>query len=106
MKLNNSDCYDSIMVTLAPDKYPTAFANKVDELIEQNQFKTREEAEAYVSGLPLSWNCITRKGPDCLLWKRKPSNPEQSTPLIPRNCWKMQIAIVKSLTLTIKKQDL
>ena len=106
MKLNNSDCYDSIMVTLAPDKYPTAFANKVDELIEQNQSRLGKKPKRMFPALPLSWNCITRKGPDCLQWKRKPSNPEQSTPLIPRNCWKMQIAIVKSLTLTIKKQDL
>ena len=62
MKLNNSDCYDSIMVTLAPDKYPTAFANKVDELIEQNQFKTREEAEAYVSGTPIELELYYEKG--------------------------------------------
>ena len=62
MKLNNSDCYDSIMVTLAPDKYPTAFANKVDELIDQNQFKTREEAEAYVSGTPIELELYYEKG--------------------------------------------
>ena len=55
MKLNNSDCYDSIMVTLAP-------ANKVDELIEQNQFKTREEAEAYVSGTPIELELYYEKG--------------------------------------------
>lgn len=62
MKLNNSDTYEPILVTLSPDTYPIAFSAMVDELMEQKQFKTRAEAEAHVSSTPIELELYFEKG--------------------------------------------
>lgn len=52
-KLNNSDSYESLKVTLNEENYPIAFKNKVDELMEQKAFNSREEAEEWVRETPI-----------------------------------------------------
>ena len=53
IKVNNEDCYESIMITLHEDKYPIAHKNKVDELMEQGAFDDREEARKWVNSTPI-----------------------------------------------------
>lgn len=53
IKVNNEDCYDSIMITLHEDMYPIAHKNKVDELMEQGVFDDREEARKWVNNTPI-----------------------------------------------------
>jgi hypothetical protein len=53
IKVNNEDCYESIMITLHEDKYPIAHKNKVDELMEQGCFDDREEARKWVNSTPI-----------------------------------------------------
>lgn len=48
VKLNNADNYEPIQILLDEHKYPIAFKNKVDELMEQGAFNSREEAENWV----------------------------------------------------------
>lgn len=62
MRLNNSDTYEPIMISLTPEAYPIAFKNKVDELIEQGMFKTRPEAENYVKSTPIELEVYYEKG--------------------------------------------
>ena len=62
MKLNNSDSYEPIMVILSPDKYPIAFNNKVEELLEQKLFNTRAEAETFVVSTPIEIELYYEKG--------------------------------------------
>ena len=45
-KINPSDKYESINVTITKEKYPIIFANKVQELI--NNGLTKEQAEESV----------------------------------------------------------
>lgn len=54
MKPNPNGLVESIEILLTPDKFPVAFGEKVDELMEQNCFSTREEAEEYVKKTPIS----------------------------------------------------
>ena len=61
VKLNNSDQYESIMVTLTPDKYPIAFKNKVDELMKQGAFPTIDETKKYVSATPIEMELYYEK---------------------------------------------
>lgn len=49
---SDSDNIESITVHLRPDTYPRAYQNKVDELVEQGAFDTREEAEKWVQETP------------------------------------------------------
>jgi hypothetical protein len=54
MKLNNSENYEYLMtVTLTKEDYPIAFANKVQEMMEQNLFNSVEEAEKAVSEMDI-----------------------------------------------------
>jgi hypothetical protein len=53
IKVNNEDCYESIMITLHEDKYPIAHKNKVDELMEQGAFDDREKAREWVNNTPI-----------------------------------------------------
>lgn len=53
IKANNSENYEPIMVQLTKDKYPVAFNNKIDELLEQGVFDTREEAEKWLGETPI-----------------------------------------------------
>lgn len=45
VKLNTSDNYESIKVTLSKGEYPIAYNNKIEELVEQGLYKTTEDAE-------------------------------------------------------------
>lgn len=61
MKLNSADYYDSIKVTLSKEKTPVAFKQKVEELLEQKTFKTKEEAETYVDSTPIELELYYQK---------------------------------------------
>ena len=45
VKLNNSNDYEPIKIVLTKDKYPIAYNNKVEELVEEGLYKTKEECE-------------------------------------------------------------
>lgn len=53
MKKNNENNYESINVRLTKWTFPIAFNNKVEELLEEKAFKTREEAEKWLSQTPI-----------------------------------------------------
>jgi hypothetical protein len=53
IKVNNEDCYESILVILNENKYPIAHKNKVDELMEQGAFNSVEEAKEWVNNTPI-----------------------------------------------------
>ena len=53
IKVNNEDCYESILVILDENKYPIAHKNKVDELMERGVFKSVEEAKEWVNNTPI-----------------------------------------------------
>ena len=50
-----------IDVLLTPEKYPIAFKNKVDELMEQEAFDTKEEAEHWVRTTPIGLEIFYEK---------------------------------------------
>lgn len=52
-KLNNSDNYESLKVVITKKDYPIIFKTKVEELLEQGAFKTKEEAEEFVEGMEI-----------------------------------------------------
>lgn len=45
VKLNNIDNYEPIMVVLTEDRYPIAYNNKIQELVEQEVYDTIENAK-------------------------------------------------------------
>lgn len=53
MKLNPDDNLETIEVTLTEDKYPIAYKNKLDELMEQEAFPSRKEAIRWLSKTPI-----------------------------------------------------
>lgn len=61
MKTNSVDFYDSILVTLNKEKTPIAFEQKVQELLEQGVFPTREKAEEYVNSTPIELELYYQK---------------------------------------------
>ena len=50
---NNAENYESIQIILNPERFPIAFKNKVEELMEQGAFDTKEEAEHWVKTTPI-----------------------------------------------------
>ena len=66
LKLNGSEQYESINVRLSKDKTPIAFENKVQELLEQGAFDSREEAEKWVSETDFEMEMYYQK--DCGLF--------------------------------------
>ena len=50
-----------IKVLLTPTKYPIAYKNKVDELMEQGAFDSLEEAEQWVQTTPICMEIIYEK---------------------------------------------
>ncbi len=53
MKLNPDDKIETIEVILTEDKYPIAYKNKLDELMEQKAFPSRKEAIRWLSKTPI-----------------------------------------------------
>ena len=48
VKLNNTDEYESLgVIKLTKERFPNAFAAKVEELLEEEACSTQEEAEFY-----------------------------------------------------------
>lgn len=65
-KINDSEHYESIVIKITKDKYPIIFDNKVNELLSQNAFISREEVEKYVDGLEIELELYYEK--DCGLF--------------------------------------
>jgi len=53
IKLNKPEEAETIEVLLTPEKSPLAYKEKVDELMEQQAFNSREEAEQWVRTTPI-----------------------------------------------------
>ena len=51
-----------IEIRLDPEKYPTAFKNKVDELVSSNEFADRADTEKYVEQNPIVLELYYEKG--------------------------------------------
>lgn len=49
----NAEHYESIIIKITKDKYPIIFNSKVEELVNQKAFNSREEAETFVEGLEI-----------------------------------------------------
>ena len=63
VKLNDSDNYESIgSIKLSKDKFPIAFQNKVEELIEEGVCSTIEEAEKIVNDIEFELEVYYEKG--------------------------------------------
>lgn len=45
VKLNNAEDYEPITIKLTKDETPIAYQNKIDELVEQGLYPSKEEAE-------------------------------------------------------------
>ncbi len=62
-KLNNGDNYEHLCnVILSKEKYPIAFENKVQELLEQGCASTRDEAEKMVDEMEIELELYYEKG--------------------------------------------
>lgn len=62
-KLNNSNEYEHLCnVKLTKEKFPKAFAAKVDELIEEGVCTTKEEAEAIIADMEIELEIYYEKG--------------------------------------------
>lgn len=53
MKLNKEDQIETIEVRLTEDKYPIAFRNKLEELMEQHAFDTEKDARLWIEQSPI-----------------------------------------------------
>ena len=63
VKLNNSDTYEHLCnVVLTKDKFPIAYENKVQELIEEGCVDSREEAEAQIKDMEIELEIYYEKG--------------------------------------------
>ena len=63
VKLNNSDEYESIgAIKLSKEKFPKAFAAKVEELLEEGVCSTEEEAETLVKDMEFELEIYYEKG--------------------------------------------
>lgn len=54
-------CEEHIEVLLTPFRFPIAYKNKVDELMEQGAFDSREEAERWVQSSHIKLELIYEK---------------------------------------------
>ena len=62
-RLNNSDDYESIgTIKLSKEKFPIAFTEKVDELLEEGVVATREEAEYLVNDMEIELEIYYERG--------------------------------------------
>lgn len=61
MYLPKNDFCETIEVKLTPGKYPVAYKAKIDELMEQGAFNTREKAERWVMENPICLELIYEK---------------------------------------------
>lgn len=53
MRINPPESCETIEVLLNEDKYPIAFRNKVEELMEQGAFEDEEKARRWLSSTPI-----------------------------------------------------
>lgn len=53
VKINRGEDYESINIILSEDRFPIAHNLKVEELMEQGAFETREQAKEWVNTTPI-----------------------------------------------------
>ena len=54
VKLNSAENYEPITIIIDKEQYPIAYNNKIEELVEQGAYATKEDAEKII--LCLKWN--------------------------------------------------
>lgn len=63
VKLNNTDEYESLgVIKLTKERFPNAFAAKVEELLEEEACSTQEEAESLVRDMEFELEIYYEKG--------------------------------------------
>lgn len=63
VKLNNADNYEHLCnVVLSKEKFPIAYENKVQELLEEGVVNSREEAEALIKDMKIELELYYEKG--------------------------------------------
>ena len=56
VKLNNSNDYEPIKIVLTKEQYPIAYNNKVEELVEEGCYNSKEECEMLCNYLQRLYN--------------------------------------------------
>lgn len=62
MKKNKVKEIETIEVRLTPHNFPIAYKAKLEELMEQEVFETKEEAEAWIQETPIVLELYYEKG--------------------------------------------
>ena len=62
IKMNNAANYETISVTLTPERFPIAYKNKLEELMDVQAFDTIEEAEAWIKSTPIELELYYENG--------------------------------------------
>ena len=61
IKINNEDTYESILVFLTREKFPIAFQNKLQELMECEAFDCEAEAIKWIESTPIEMELYYEK---------------------------------------------
>lgn len=62
IKMNNADVYESVNIQLSKDKFPIAYQNKLQELLDCEAFETQEEAERWINETPIELELYYEQG--------------------------------------------
>lgn len=60
-KVQEAQFAETISVLLTPERFPIAYQNKLDELMEQGAFDTKEEAEKWIKTTPIELEIFYEK---------------------------------------------
>lgn len=60
-KVQEAQFAETISVLLTPERFPIAYQNKLDELMEQGAFDTKEEAEKWIKTSPIELEIFYEK---------------------------------------------
>lgn len=62
IKINEANTYEPIEVKLSKGKTPIAYKNKINELLKQKVFDTKEEAEEWLDNTPIEVEMYYEEG--------------------------------------------
>lgn len=62
IEVNDEFHIESVNIQLSRDKTPIAFKNKLNELMEQGRFKTKDEAIKFIESAPIKMELYYEKG--------------------------------------------
>ena len=62
IEVNDEFHTESVNIQLSRDKTPIAFKNKLNELMEQGRFETKEEAIEFIESAPIKMELYYEKG--------------------------------------------